>query len=73
MGRNEANKLEPWREQVPPRLFLIMPLADGQKWMWGSGGIVCLFWCGRCKVSGHLWQCTAGRTLRKCLCPAGCR
>ncbi|RJG26900.1 hypothetical protein DQX05_02445 [Paenibacillus thiaminolyticus] len=35
-----------------------LPLADGQEWMWGSGGIGYLFWCDRCKVSGHLWQCT---------------
>ncbi|MDG0872578.1 hypothetical protein L5D93_08740 [Paenibacillus thiaminolyticus] len=35
-----------------------LPLADGGEWLWGSGGIGYLFWCDRCKVSGHLWQCT---------------
>lgn len=35
-----------------------LPLADGEEWLWGSGGIGYIFWCDHCKVSGHLWQCT---------------
>lgn len=32
--------------------------SDGGQWLWGSGGIGYVSWCDRCKVSGHLWQCT---------------
>jgi hypothetical protein len=27
-------------------------------WLWGSGGVLYVFWCDRCKMSGQLWQCT---------------
>jgi hypothetical protein len=32
--------------------------AEGGEWLWGSGGIGYVSWCDRCKVSGHIWQCT---------------
>ena len=35
-----------------------LPTADGNEWLWGSGGIGYIFWCEACKVSGFLWQCT---------------
>lgn len=35
-----------------------LPTADGEEWLWGSGGIGYGFWCDRCKVSGFHWQCT---------------
>lgn len=35
-----------------------LPTADGDEWLWGSGGIGYVFWCDACKVSGYLWQCT---------------
>jgi hypothetical protein len=35
-----------------------LPTADGDEWLWGSGGIGYGFWCDHCKVSGFLWQCT---------------
>jgi hypothetical protein len=35
-----------------------LTIADGGEWLWGSGGIGYVSWCDRCKVSGHLWQCT---------------
>lgn len=35
-----------------------LPTADGGKWLWGSGGLVYVFWCGPCRVSGMFWQCT---------------
>ncbi len=35
-----------------------LPTADGDEWLWGSGGIGYVFWCDGCKVSGYLWQCT---------------
>ncbi|CUJ42426.1 hypothetical protein [Achromobacter dolens] len=35
-----------------------LPQADGGDWMWGSGGCNYSFWCGHCRVSAHLWQCT---------------
>lgn len=27
-------------------------------WLWGSGGVLYVFWCDRCRMSGQLWQCT---------------
>lgn len=27
-------------------------------WLWGSGGILYVFWCDDCRVSGQTWQCT---------------
>jgi hypothetical protein len=35
-----------------------LPTADGGEWLWGSGGIVYIFWCDACRVSGLHWQCT---------------
>ncbi len=35
-----------------------LPTRDGRSWLWGSGGIVYVFWCAACRVSGMLWQCT---------------
>ncbi|MDG3002714.1 hypothetical protein [Paludisphaera mucosa] len=35
-----------------------LPTGEGGEWLWGSGGIGFVSWCDRCKVSGHLWQCT---------------
>lgn len=35
-----------------------LPTADGEEWLWGSGGIGYGFWCDGCKVSSFLWQCT---------------
>ncbi|MGI4792149.1 MAG: hypothetical protein ACRYFS_25275 [Janthinobacterium lividum] len=35
-----------------------LPTADGNGWLWGSGGIGYVFWCDGCKISGMLWQCT---------------
>jgi hypothetical protein len=34
-----------------------LPATDGSEWIWGDSGICYTFWCDRCKVSGHLWQC----------------
>jgi hypothetical protein len=30
----------------------------GDEWLWGSGGLCYCFWCGPCRVSAFLWQCT---------------
>jgi hypothetical protein len=35
-----------------------IPTADGQEWLWGSGGICYSFQCSPCRVTTHLWQCT---------------
>lgn len=35
-----------------------LPTVDGGEWMWGSGGMAYVFWCGGCKVSAVSWQCT---------------
>jgi hypothetical protein len=35
-----------------------LPTADGQRWLWGSGGLLYVFWCGRCKLDAQAWQCT---------------
>lgn len=46
------------------RMYFVMqldsglPLADGNEWLWGSGGCNYTFWCEDCRVSAHLWQCT---------------
>lgn len=26
--------------------------------LWGSGGILYVFWCDTCRVSNQTWQCT---------------
>ncbi len=35
-----------------------LPTANGEEWLWGSGGIGYGFWCDDCKISSFLWQCT---------------
>jgi len=35
-----------------------LPTATGKRWRWGSGGMVYVFWCAPCRVSGQAWQCT---------------
>jgi hypothetical protein len=35
-----------------------LPTQEGGEWLWGSGGICYVFWCGNCSVSASLWQCT---------------
>lgn len=35
-----------------------LPTVDGGEWMWGSGGLGYVFWCGGCRVSAVMWQCT---------------
>ena len=48
------------RHQMPMLLQLDsdLPTEDGGEWLWGSGGICYVFWCGNCRVSASLWQCT---------------
>lgn len=35
-----------------------LPTAEGDDWLWGSGGIAYVFWCDACSTSAMLWQCT---------------
>ncbi|HEX5102509.1 MAG TPA: DUF1963 domain-containing protein [Pirellulaceae bacterium] len=35
-----------------------LPTMDEGDWLWGSGGIVYVFWCTACRISAMLWQCT---------------
>ena len=35
-----------------------LPTVDGQRWLWGSGGVLFVFWCDDCKVDSQMWQCT---------------
>ena len=35
-----------------------LPTVDGQRWLWGSGGILYVFWCEDCYISGQTWQCS---------------
>jgi len=35
-----------------------LPTVDGQRWLWGSGGVLFIFWCDDCKIDGQMWQCT---------------
>jgi hypothetical protein len=47
--------------QLMPLLLQLdsdLPTQDGSEWLWGSGGICYVFWCGSCRVSASLWQCT---------------
>ncbi len=32
------------------------PLEDGGRWLWGSGGLLYLFWCDRCRIDAQFWQ-----------------
>lgn len=35
-----------------------LPTAEGDDWLWGSGGICYAFQCGPCRNTAYLWQCT---------------
>lgn len=35
-----------------------LPTVDGHRWLWGSGGVLFIFWCDNCKIDGQMWQCT---------------
>lgn len=35
-----------------------LPTAEGEEWLWGSGGICYGFWCDQCAISAFNWQCT---------------
>lgn len=35
-----------------------LPTVDGKRWLWGSGGVLYIFWCDQCKIDGQIWQCT---------------
>jgi hypothetical protein len=35
-----------------------LPAADGEEFLFGSGGIAYAFWCDGCRISAWLWQCT---------------
>ena len=35
-----------------------LPDEGGQRWRWGSGGLLYVFWCGACRIDGQLWQCS---------------
>jgi len=51
----------PGCKQTMPFLLQLdsyLPLANGDKLMWGSGGIGYVFWCDACRISGGLWQCS---------------
>lgn len=40
------------------RFLLQLDSELDKGWLWGSGGILYVFWCDRCTISGQLWQCT---------------
>jgi hypothetical protein len=40
------------------RFLLQLDSELDKGWLWGSGGILYVFWCDRCAISGQLWQCT---------------
>ncbi|MGF6416965.1 hypothetical protein ABH900_000426 [Stenotrophomonas sp. AN71] len=35
-----------------------LPTTAESTLLWGSGGMLYTFWCAKCRVSGHFWQCT---------------
>lgn len=35
-----------------------LPTVNGQRWLWGSGGVLFIFWCDNCKIDGQMWQCS---------------
>lgn len=35
-----------------------LPTVKGLRWLWGSGGLLYVFWCGRCRIDAQMWQCT---------------
>ena len=35
-----------------------LDFADGSGWLWGSGGVLYVHWCGPCSISATFWQCT---------------
>jgi hypothetical protein len=46
-----------------PMVFLMqfdsgLPTIDGKRWLWGSGGVLYIFWCDTCKIDGQVWQCS---------------
>lgn len=47
-------------EQMPfvMQLDSTLPTNNEGMLLWGSGGMLYSFWCAKCRVSGHFWQCT---------------
>lgn len=47
-------------EQMPfvMQLDSTLPTTHEGILLWGSGGMLYSFWCAKCRVSGHFWQCT---------------
>jgi hypothetical protein len=47
-------------EQMPfvMQLDSTLPTTNEGMLLWGSGGMLYSFWCAKCRVSGHFWQCT---------------
>jgi hypothetical protein len=46
-----------------PMVFLIqvdseLPTVEGTRLLWGSGGVLYIFWCDDCKIDGQMWQCS---------------
>lgn len=35
-----------------------LPTEDGKRWLWGSGGVLFIFWCDACKIDAQFLQCT---------------
>lgn len=35
-----------------------LPDLNGGRWLWGSGGLLYVFWCGDCRIDAQMWQCT---------------
>ena len=50
----DCQRLMPFLMQLDSNL----PTANGEDWLWGSGGICYVFWCDACAISAALWQCT---------------
>lgn len=47
-------------EEMPfvMQLDSTLPTTGEGALLWGSGGMLYTFWCAKCRVSGHFWQCT---------------
>ncbi|HEL3831126.1 TPA: hypothetical protein UMX25_004345 [Stenotrophomonas maltophilia] len=47
-------------EEMPfvMQLDSTLPTTGEGTLLWGSGGMLYTFWCAKCRVSGHFWQCT---------------
>ncbi len=46
-----------------PMIFLMqidshLPTNEGNRWMWGTGGMLYIFWCDKCKIDAQTLQCT---------------